>query len=524
MRKLIGKITFWKVVLAAILLVGAYATVVRFAAGLGASTNLSDAFPWGLWIAFDVMVGVGLAAGGFTIAATVHIFHMEKYEPIGRPAVLTAFLGYVLVCIGLLFDLGQPWDIWHPIVMWNPHSVMFEVAWCVMLYTSVLALEFSPVVFERFGLKVPLKLVRKGYIVLVVLGVLLSMMHQSSLGTLFLIAPDKLYGLWYTPWLPVFFFITAVAGGLSMAIVESYFSHRAFGRELEDDLLQGLARAIVVILAVYLTFKVEDLAGRGNLGLAFQLTPEAVMFWGEMGLGVLLPMVLFATPRFRASRAGLFFAACLTVLGFIVNRFNVGITGMTRSSGVSYFPSWMELAITVSLIAAGFLVFGLAVKYLDLFPKEEMQEAVPPARRPELGLKGMPTANGWGLVGLWVLAAAGLGLLTFSSRSEATPQATAAAEAPAAQAGDLELPEPFTFPQTGDSPGQVTFNHESHVDVDAPNCAGCHQATWSLRVSGHPLSGEAVGHAAFEKGRLCGACHDGEKAFSMQDDCTLCHQ
>ncbi|RPH55159.1 Ni/Fe-hydrogenase cytochrome b subunit, partial [bacterium] len=273
----LGRLTVWQGVLLAVLAAGLYATVLRFARGLGAATNLSDQFPWGLWIGFDVLVGVGLAAGGFVIAATVHVFRMERYEPIARPAVLTAFLGYVLVIVALLFDLGLPFRIWHPLIMWNPHSVMFEVAWCVTLYTAVLALEFSPLVFERFGWKWPLKVMRSIYVPLVIVGVLLSTLHQSSLGSLYVIAPDKLHGLWYSPLLPVFFFVSAVAGGLAMTIFESFMSYRAFGKRLEPELLSGLARVAVVVLGVYALLKVQDLAGRGALGLVLTLTPESVL-------------------------------------------------------------------------------------------------------------------------------------------------------------------------------------------------------------------------------------------------------
>ena len=174
MKLNISKITFWKLVAGIIFVFGIYATLIRFTKGLGAVTNLTDEFPWGLWIGFDVLVGVGLAAGGFVIAATVHIFNLEKYKAISRPAILTAFLGYLLVIIALLFDLGRPYRIWHPLIMWNPHSVMFEIGWCVTLYTIVLALEFSPVVFEKFNLKVPLKFIRTLYIPIVIAGVILS--------------------------------------------------------------------------------------------------------------------------------------------------------------------------------------------------------------------------------------------------------------------------------------------------------------------------------------------------------------
>ncbi|HKJ68456.1 MAG TPA: NrfD/PsrC family molybdoenzyme membrane anchor subunit, partial [bacterium] len=178
-QKYIGKLTFWKTVFFLVILVGLYAAVLRYSQGLGTATNLNDNFPWGLWIGFDVLCGVGLASGGFTLAAVVYIFNIKQFKPIIRPAILTAFLGYLLVIVGLLFDLGKPWNIWHPVVMWNPHSVMFEVAWCVMLYTAVLALEFSPVVFEKFRLQKPLKIIKRITIPLVILGVILSTLHQS---------------------------------------------------------------------------------------------------------------------------------------------------------------------------------------------------------------------------------------------------------------------------------------------------------------------------------------------------------
>ena len=175
------------------MLSGLYATYLRVMYGLGGSTNLSDKFPWGIWIGFDVMCGVGLAAGGFTLVAMVHIFNIEAYKPVLRPAILTAFLGYSLVVVGLLFDLGRPDRLWHPLVMWNPHSVMFEVAWCVTLYSTVLFLEFLPMVFEKFGMHKPLEWIHRISVPLMILGVLLSTLHQSSLGTLFLIVPEKLY-------------------------------------------------------------------------------------------------------------------------------------------------------------------------------------------------------------------------------------------------------------------------------------------------------------------------------------------
>ena len=228
MNRLLSRISLWKGIATAILAAGAISAYVRITQGLGVSTHLSDKFPWGLWIGFDILCGVGLAAGGFTLATLVYIFNIKRFEPIIRPTILTAFLGYILVVVGLLFDLGRPFQIWHAMIMWNHHSVMFEVAWCVMLYTTVLALEFAPVVLEKFRLTKTQELLHKVSVPIIILGVLLSTLHQSSLGSLYLIIPEKLYGLWYSPYLPVFFYVSAIAVGCAMVIFESFLSARAF--------------------------------------------------------------------------------------------------------------------------------------------------------------------------------------------------------------------------------------------------------------------------------------------------------
>jgi len=372
------RLTFWKMVLLGLLAGAAYATVVRFALGLGRSTNLNDQFPWGLWIGFDVLCGVMLAAGGFTLTAAVHIFNLQRLRPIVRPTVLTAFLGYVLVCVALMFDLGRPYRIWHPLVMRNPHSVMFEVAWCVMLYTSVLALEFSPIVLERFRLERLLKIIRKVLIPLVVLGVILSTLHQSSLGTLYLIMPNKLHPLWYSPLLPLFFFLSAIAVGLAMTIFESSMSAKHFGRQLELPILQELGRVLLAVLCVYGILRIEDLLHRGVLQQLFRgayARYETLLFLLELVLALAAPLALLAFRRVRNSPGGLYLAAVLVVLGFITNRLNVSITGMESSAGLHYIPRWTEVAVTGGIIASGFALFGLAVKYLPIFPAEELLPA-----------------------------------------------------------------------------------------------------------------------------------------------------
>jgi len=365
------KFTFWKLVFLALMAAGFYGTVVRFAQGLGRSTNLNDQFPWGLWIGFDVLCGVMLAAGGFTLTAAVHIFNIKRLRPIVRPTILTAFLGYVLVCVALMYDLGRPYRIWHPVVMRNPHSVMFEVAYCVMLYTTVLSLEFSPIVLERFNLQKPLKIVRAALIPLVILGVILSTLHQSSLGTLYLIMPEKLHPLWYSPLLPVFFFISAIAVGLAMTIFESSLSAKYFGRQLELPILRELGRVLVVVLCVYGILRYEDLLHRGVLKLVLRPGYEMYLFWLEISLSLIFPLLLLSQKKMRTTASGLYLAAVLVVLGFITNRLNVSITGLESAAGMHYVPKWTEVAVTGAIIAAGFALFGFAAKYLPIFPAEE---------------------------------------------------------------------------------------------------------------------------------------------------------
>ena len=361
------RLTFWSGAFWVIMLAGVVSTVIRFTQGLGTATNLSDQFPWGLWIGFDILCGVGLAAGGFVVAASVYLFNLERYRPILRPAILTAFLGYLLVIFALLYDLGRPWNIWHLFIMWNPRSVMFEVGWCVILYTSVLALEFSPIVFERFQLHQLKKILHVITIPLVLAGVILSSLHQSSLGSLFLIVPEKVYPLWYSASLPYLFFSSAIAVGPAMVIIESFLSFRAFKREIELPILSQLAKVTGVALAVYLVLKIQDIIGYHLTPLLLRMNIEAVLYWAEILLGVVAPIILIVQPRIRASKSGLFYSALFVVLGFILNRLNISMTAIERYSGTSYFPSWMEVSVTLMVVAIGFAVFRLAVKYLPVF-------------------------------------------------------------------------------------------------------------------------------------------------------------
>jgi Ni/Fe-hydrogenase subunit HybB-like protein len=363
-----GVVTLWA--LTAIVL------ILRFVKGLGGVTNLSDQFPLGLWIGFDVMAGAMLGGGAFVLAGMVYVFGIERYRPILRSTILTAFLGYSLLIIALLIDIGRPYNIWRPMINQNIHSVLFEVAMCVMCYTTVLALEFAPALFERLRWKRAWRITHGITLPLVIIGIILSTMHQSSLGSLWLIAPGKLNDLWYTPLLPVFFWISAITVGLSMVVVESNLTSRGLKRGLEQDLLARLCRANALLLTFYALFKVSDLALRGNLQLLFQPTLQTVLFWCELGLLTIVPAIMMFNPRVRADKNLLFLAGGLVVAGGILNRLNVSVFGMWSYTGPVYFPSWMEIVLTLGMISFGVVGFIVAARFLPVFPEEHEVEPV----------------------------------------------------------------------------------------------------------------------------------------------------
>ncbi len=365
-ERLRSLLTPWRVLLTLLLATGAVIVTFRFAFGLGSVTNLSDETPWGIWVGFDILAGIGLAAGGFIMAAAVYVFGLERYRPLLRMSILTALLCYLLFITGLILEIGRPWNIWRCIVDHNFHSPLYEIAWCVMLYTTVLLLEFSQVVFERFGWHRLDSLLHKVLAPLVIVGVLLSTLHQSTLGTLFTIVPHKLHPLWYSPILPIHFFISCLAAGLAMICFEGFLSWRFLGHPPRMDLLPNLARVMALILVVYFVFRIEDLALRGALPSAFAPGMPAFLFWLENLLFVIVPVaIVFRTARRMTTRA-LFVASFCAVLGFIMHRFNVAVTGMQLIHPSGYFPTWQELVISMTLIALGFIAAGLAVTFLPV--------------------------------------------------------------------------------------------------------------------------------------------------------------
>lgn len=360
--------------------------MMRYAFGIGAISDLSYSYPWGFWISFDLFTGVAISSGGFLMAGTVYILRIKEFEPLLRPSVLTAFLGYIMVAVALLVDLGQPLRIWYMMIHWNGTSVLLEIGICVMSYLTVLAIEFAPVILERFPkLHNIAHLIHKFIMPFVILGVVLSTLHQSSLGSLLLIQPAKLHPLWWTPILPIMFFTSAISIGLSMIILESSLSSRYFQRGLETHLLTKLAKAISVVLVIYGLLKFGELAVAGDLHYLFTSGGYSILFWAEILIGVVTPIVWFSNKKNRESANGLLTGAIIVLLGMILNRFNVSWFAVkhpdplfympTFMGNVKYFPTLPEVAVSIGIFSAGIMAFGLLAKYFPVF--EDEHHAVP---------------------------------------------------------------------------------------------------------------------------------------------------
>jgi len=367
-----GLVTPFNIVAGAILLVGIPLTVIRFTKGLASVTNLSDTNPWGLWIGFDVLCGVALAAGGFTVGTAVYLLGAKKYHPVVRPAVLTGFLGYFFVVVGLCFDLGRPWRLPYPMfVSYGVTSVMFLVGWHVALYLSTQLVEFCPAIFEWLGWKSFRKWAWKLTVGATVFGAVLSTLHQSALGALFLLAPAKLHPLWYTPYLPVFFFVSAVVAGISMVIFESMLSHRIFSSQIDphhhanfDGLTIGLGKAAAVGLFSYFCLKWIGVAHGNHWDLLN--TPLGHWFLVEVFIFVLLPCFLYVW-AVREENAGLVrFTSILTVIGIIINRINVSVVAFNWNVADRYTPRWSEYAVTITIVTVGLLTFRWIVNRMPV--------------------------------------------------------------------------------------------------------------------------------------------------------------
>lgn len=379
------------IVLVVLALNGIIFLAIRLLYGLGTVTNLDTQHPWGIWIAIDVACGVALAAGGFTTAALSHVIHRDKYAALIRPALLTAMLGYTFVAFGVMIDLGRWYYIWHPLIFWNGNSPLFEVGICVMFYLTVLYIEFLPLVTERFIGKVFLPgilarfnkqidaLLRalsrglsKTMFIFVIAGVVLSTLHQSSLGTLMVVAGSKVHPLWHTPILPLLFLLSAIAVGFPMVIFESLIASRSFKLKPELNLLSSLAKIIGPLLFIYFAFKIGDMVIRGTYVYLSVVNTASVMFTIELVVGVIIPLRMFFSEKVIKTRWGLFIASSLVIFGVVINRINTFLVSYNPPYAVkSYFPSVGEISVTVGMIALLILLYRAAVLVFPVISKPD---------------------------------------------------------------------------------------------------------------------------------------------------------
>lgn len=369
--------TLFNITAGIIIIIGLFITFRRFTGGLGAVTNLSDNTPWGIWIGFDLMCGVALAAGGYVTSAAVYLFGMKKYHSAIRPAILTAFLGYSTVLVALIYDVGRPvrLALAYPfVVQQGTTSLLFEVGLCVALYLTVLFLEFTPIPLEWLGLKKIRAIAVKFTLVLTILGVILSTLHQSSLGALFLIAPSKLHPLWYSQYIAVFFFISSIAAGLSMVIFEGMLSHKRFHKKMDEtylkenkDIVLGFGKAASWVLAGYFTIKLIGISAANNWH--YLLTPYGYLFLFELLGFVALPCFLFAVGSRDKNLQLIKISAILTVIGIIINRLNVSVIAFNWHLPLSerYFPSWHEIGLSIFMVTGIILAFRFIVNQMPVF-------------------------------------------------------------------------------------------------------------------------------------------------------------
>jgi Ni/Fe-hydrogenase subunit HybB-like protein len=513
--------------------------VMRFLFGLGSTTNLSDAYAWGMWIGFDVMGGVALAAGGFIITAAVYIFRLERFHAVVRPAVLTAFLGYVAVVIGLLFDLGLPWNIWHMIVFWNPHSPLFEVGWCVMLYLSVLALEFFPVPAEEFSALAKVRrLLIKLRLPLVIAGIALSTLHQSSLGSLFLIMPNHLHPLWYSPLLPLLFLVSAIGLGLMMVMFESHFTAYLYRRKPETEVLAALGAAARWVLLGYLALRLGDLAVRGQLGTLLGPGWQVKMFWFEIAAMAIVPAALLFIPQVRRTRAGQWTAAVLGVFGVVLNRIDVGGLAHLGRGTEFYTPAWTELAVSAGIVSAAALVFFFMLERFKIWEERPADPQADPVKLPEFDKVGqtwlgVPAVAGRTVFSLAFILAASLGFAALSPKPPATRGVQPQLVRRAVGGETLWI--------DGNRNGYgVSFPHEAiekrlggkdscvkchHMNLPRDRNSGCYECHTDMYLAGDAFRHDW--HASPEGGRVpCRECHDPAKprVAATAKACDRCHK
>lgn len=357
-------------------LVGLVLLAQRFLFGLGAVANINQGYPWGIWVAYDVVIGTAFGCGGYALALLVYVLNKGEYHPLVRPALLASVFGYTLGAFSAFFDMGRYWHFYNMFLPWqiNLNSVMLEVGLCVTAYTLVLWIEFAPAVLERFNLKDKQRLLNRFLFIAIAVGILLPTMHQSSLGSLMIAAGHKLSPLWQTPLLPLLFLVSAIAMGFSIVMFESSLSAVGLRRPLETPLLAKLGRIVSGMLVVYLVLRFADLILRGQLGLAFAGDLKAFMFWVETLLYV-APVVVLSSARLRTRPGQIFLAATAMLLAGTIYRFNAFLIGFDPGAGFHYFPSVSEILVSLGIIAIEIVGYVWLVKRLPVMHRIETAKA-----------------------------------------------------------------------------------------------------------------------------------------------------
>lgn len=485
------RVTVFKSILWAILGMGIAAVTTRMLFGLGAITNQGDATPWGIWKGMNVIPGIALAAGGFVMTALIYVMRREDLHRYAKVSVLMAFLGYLSAATALVVELGLPWMVWHPIIYWQHHSALFEVSWCVMLYLIVLFLEFLPVPLEETSRLARLRqFLTKYKIVLVILGIMISTLHQSSLGTLFLITPEKLHPLWYSSLLPILFFISAIAVGPLMLNAGVLTISNLYRKKVEIDKLAKIGLVSLGVLAVYGLVRFIDIFASGKAGLLAAGTWQTLIFWVEISLTLALPIICLSVPRLRYSQAGLWVASLSGVIGIGLHRANIAGIMLVRT-GPPYVPTIYELMISFGIISAAILAFLFFVERFHIWETKwesglEQPEAPSRFDRAAQVWLGTPRIAGRTIFSLVLILSLAFGFAVMPGnriRSEGIKAV------PVSEARGVDT----MYVDGNTDAWGVTFPHQAHIDREGgkQSCVKCHHMNYPLD--------EATG---------CYACHN----------------
>ncbi|MEZ5359734.1 MAG: NrfD/PsrC family molybdoenzyme membrane anchor subunit [Candidatus Zixiibacteriota bacterium] len=474
------RLTTFKSILWTIVGLAMASGITRMLFGLGSVTNQSDAVPWGIWKGINVIPGIALAGGGFVMTAIIYVLRRQEFARYSKFAVLLAFLGYISAATALVVELGLPWMVWHPIIYWQHHSALFEVSWCVMLYLTVLFLEFVPVPLEEIGWFARLRMFLTKYkIYLVILGIMISTLHQSSLGTLFLITPEKLHPLWYTSLLPILFFISAVAVGPLMVILAVLAVSALYRKELERKKLAGIGLISMGILCVYGLIRMIDIIATGKLPQSFNGSWQSNIFWLEMMLICIIPIVFLAVKKLRYSTAGLWAATISSVLGIVLNRADIaGI--MLAQTGRLYIPTIYEIFISFGILSAAILVFLFCIDRFKLWETKWEDPRQNPEAKPEFDHAtevwlGSPRLASRTVYSLIFIIALSLGFALISGDRIKSENVEDVIASPARGTDVLYIDG------NHDSYG-VSFPHKEHMHrvMEADSCSICHHMNMPL--------------------------------------------